>query len=263
MTTEPRSPRNVGQRAASPRSPRRAGAPPSLAAPSSSRAAPPWRSPWRSPAAAPAACAPRGAASPLAAEAPLPAAFAAALEAEIASSAAAAPYLDALERAVDAPSDDGALATVIASLDALVFGAGTASGPDPDASAIAFRSREALPEVARRLQRAWAFADVDGRGAPEMPFVRGALASALHRIALHVGDEAAAATWSARRGCAGEAALVGPLDAAPAPEPRPALARELRAGRAARAVLPGIAPFARAPRRSSSAPTRARSTSTR
>ncbi|CAN97991.1 pseudogene [Sorangium cellulosum So ce56] len=195
-------------------------------------------------AAAPAACAPRGAASPLPADAPLPAAFSAALEAEITSSAAAAPYLDALDRAVGAPSEGGALATVIASLDALVFGAGTAGGPDPDAAAIAFRSREALPEVARRLQRAWAFADVDGRGAPEMPFVRGALASALHRIALFVGDEAAAATWSARRGCAGEAALVGPLDAAPLHGlARPSPVSSAPGAPLARAY-PGLAPFA-------------------
>ncbi|WP_437286879.1 hypothetical protein [Sorangium sp. So ce406] len=237
MTTEPRSTTNAGQRAAGPRSPRRGaralvGGRAALALAVALAGA------------APAGCAPRGAASPLAVEAPLPAAFAAALEAEIASSAAAAPYLDALERAVDAPSDAGALATVIASTDALVFGAGTAGGPDPGASAIAFRSREALPEVARRLQRAWAFADVAGRGAPEMPFVRGTLASALHRIALFVGDEAAAATWSARRGCAGEAALVGPLDAAPLQS----LARPSPVSSAPGAALarsyPGIAPFA-------------------
>ncbi|WP_437811124.1 hypothetical protein [Sorangium sp. So ce1078] len=251
MTTEPRSPRNVGQRAANPRSPRSprpagraAAARPAERAPAARRAA--LALALALAGAAPAACAPRGAASPSAVEAPLPAAFGAALEAEIASSAAAAPYLDAIERAVDAPGDEGALATVLASLDALVFGAGTASGPAPDASAIAFRSREALPEVARRLQRAWSFADVAGRGAPEMPFVRGALAAALHRIALHVGDEAAAATWSARRGCAGEAALVGPLD----PAPLQSLARPSPVSSAPGAPLarsyPGIAPFARA-----------------
>ncbi|WP_437598641.1 hypothetical protein WMF28_38400 [Sorangium sp. So ce590] len=257
MTTQPRSPRNVGQRATSPRSPRRAGCAPVAR---QAECAPVARQAGCAPVArqaalalalalagaAPAACAPRGAAAPAAVEAPLPAAFGAALEAEIASSAAAAPYLAAIERAVDAPSDEGALATVIASLDALVFGAGTASGPAPDASAIAFRSREALPEVTRRLQRAWAFADVAGRGAPEMPFVRGALAAALHRIALHVGDEAAAATWSARRGCAGEAALVGPLD----PTPLQSLARPSPVSSAPGAPLarsyPGIAPFARA-----------------
>ncbi|WP_437621360.1 hypothetical protein [Sorangium sp. So ce1151] len=237
MTTEPRSTRNVGQRAASTRSPRRGGP-----APVARRAA--LALALALAAAAPAGCAPRGAASPLAAEAPLPAAFAAAMEAEIASSAAAAPYLDAIERALDAPGDEGALATVIASLDALVFGAGTASGPDPDASAIAFRSREALPEVARRLQRAWAFADVAGRGERALPFMRSALASALHRVALHVGDEAAAATWGARRGCAGEAALVGPLD----PAPLQSLARPSPVSSAPGAPLarayPGIAPFA-------------------
>ncbi|WP_438006000.1 hypothetical protein WME89_46305 [Sorangium sp. So ce321] len=237
MTTEPRSTRNVGQRAASARPPRRG-----ARAPVARRAA--LALALALAAAAPAGCAPRGAASPLAAEAPLPAAFAAAMEAEIASSAAAAPYLDAIERALDAPGDEGALATVIASLDALVFGAGTASGPDPDASAIAFRSREALPEVARRLQRAWAFADVAGRGERALPFARSALASALHRVALHVGDEAAAATWGARRGCAGEAALVGPLD----PAPLQSLARPSPVSSAPGAPLarsyPGIAPFA-------------------
>ncbi|WP_437632945.1 hypothetical protein [Sorangium sp. So ce854] len=243
MTTEPRSTTNAGQRADSPRrvgrgvvaarlggGDRRRRAALSLAAALAG--------------AAPAACAPRGAAAPIAAaEAPLPAAFAAALEAEIASSAAAAPYLDALERAVDAPGDAGALATVLASLDALVFGAGTAGGPDPAAAAIAFRSRKALPEVARRLQRAWAFADVAGRGAPEMPFVRGALASALHRVALFVGDEAAAATWGARRGCANEAALVGPLDATPLQSlDRPSPVSSAPGAPLARSY-PGIAPF--------------------
>ncbi|MGK3969290.1 hypothetical protein WMF01_52950 [Sorangium sp. So ce1667] len=239
MTTEPRSTRNVGQR---PVPPRRGGPAPVARRALARRAA--LALTLALAAAAPAGCAPRGAASPLAAEAPLPAAFAAAMEAEVASSAAAAPYLDALERAVDAPGDEGALATVFASLDALVFGAGTASGPDPDASAIAFRSREALPEVARRLQRAWAFADVAGRGERALPFVRSALASALHRIALHVGDEAAAATWGARRGCAGEAALVGPLD----PAPLQSLARPSPVSSAPGAPLarsyPGIAPFA-------------------
>ncbi|WP_437732809.1 hypothetical protein [Sorangium sp. So ce1335] len=242
MTTEPRSTTNAGQRAVSPRSPRSVG-----------RALAGGRAAGRRAAlalavalagAAPAACAPRGAASPVAAEAPLPAAFAAAMDAEVASSAAAAPYLDALERAVDAPGDAGALATVIAATDALVFGVGTAGGPDPGASAIAFRSREALPEVARRLQRAWAFADVAGRGAPEMPFVRGTLASALHRIALFVGDEAAAATWSARRGCAHEAALVGPLDATPLQSlDRPSPVSSAPGAPLARSY-PGIAPFA-------------------
>ncbi|WP_438016330.1 hypothetical protein WMF18_36650 [Sorangium sp. So ce315] len=239
MTTEPRSTTNAGQRAASPRragrvvvAARRAGGRAALALAAALAGA------------APAACAPRGAAAPIAAaEAPLPAAFAAALEAEIASSAAAAPYLDALERAVDAPGDAGALAAVLASLDALVFGAGTAGGPDPAASAIAFRSREALPEVARRLQRAWAFADVAGRGAPEMPFVRGALASALHRVALFIGDEAAAATWGARRGCANEAALVGPLDAAPLQSlDRPSPVSSAPGAPLARSY-PGVAPF--------------------
>ncbi|WP_438033468.1 hypothetical protein [Sorangium sp. So ce204] len=241
MTTHPRSPRSGGQRPGSPRLAERplVARRPLLVARRAALALP-----LALAAAAPAACAPRGAASPLPADAPLPAAFSAALEAEITSSAAAAPYLDALDRAVGAPSEGGALATVIASLDALVFGAGTAGGPDPDAAAIAFRSREALPEVARRLQHAWAFADVDGRGAPEMPFVRGALASALHRIALFVGDEAAAATWSARRGCAGEAALVGPLDAAPLHGlARPSPVSSAPGAPLARAY-PGLAPFA-------------------
>ncbi|WP_437997649.1 hypothetical protein WMF26_44180 [Sorangium sp. So ce185] len=236
MTTPPQSPTNVGQR---PGSPRRAGRA-SLARRAALGLA------LALAGAAPAACAPRGAAAPSAVEAPLPAAFGAALEAEIASSAAAAPYLAAIEAAVDAPGDEGALATAVASLDALVFGAGTAGGSAPDASAIAFRSREALPEVARRLQRAWAFADVSGRGAPEMPFLRGALASALHRIALHVGDEAAAATWSARRGCANEAALVGPLDAAPLQSlTRPSPVSSAKGAPLARSY-PGIAPFATA-----------------
>ncbi|WP_437674128.1 hypothetical protein [Sorangium sp. So ce131] len=225
MTTQPRSPRTTGRRSVSPHAPRRAALAlaAALAGPAGAACVPP------SPAAAPTE----------AAASPLVASFAAALDAEIASSASAAPYLDALERAVAEPRAEGALAAVIASTDALVLGAGG------DAPAIAFRARDALPEVTRRLQRAWAFADVDGRGAPAMPFARGVIAGALHRIALHVGDEAAAATWGARRGCAGEAAVVGPLEwtalrglAGPSPvssAPGAPLARS----------YPGVAPFAK------------------
>ncbi|AUX47784.1 uncharacterized protein SOCE26_093080 [Sorangium cellulosum] len=228
MTTQPRSPRTTGRRLINPRPPRcprRAALAlaAALVGPAGAACVPP------SPAAAPAD----------AAASPLGASFAAALEAEIASSASAAPYLDALERAVAEPRAEGALAAVVASTDALVLGAGG------DTPAIAFRSRDALPEVTRRLQRAWAFADVDGRGAPAMPFARGVIAGALHRIALHVGDEAAAATWGARRGCAGEAAVIGPLEwtalrglAGPSPvssAPGAPLARS----------YPGVAPFAK------------------
>src|SRR5262245_24172353 len=65
-----------------------------------------------------------------------------------------------------------------------------------------------MPAIATRLAAAW-------DAASDTPLARGMLASALHELALYTGDEAAAARWLERRGCAREATVVGPLDWAP------------------------------------------------
>lgn len=189
------------------------------------------------------ACAP-SAEAPRAPAPGLAAVFAAALEAEAHNSALAGPYLDAIDRAVADPRAEGALATVIASVDALAVGA--TPGVDAQPSAIAFRSSEMLPEVVQRLAHAWSIADVAGRGAPALPFLRGELATALHRIALHVGDERAAALWGSRRGCAQEAAVVGPIDWTPlrgleGPWPTATAGHQLEP---MQRTYPGVAPFA-------------------
>lgn len=139
--------------------------------------------------------------------------FAAAFDAEAEDPMAAAPYLAAIDAAVQNPGAPNALATVIASLDALVFGA----TPNLDLvrdHAIAYRSRELFTEVVERLRKAW-LAGGGPRSAPAAPFMRGLLANALHRLALFIGDEQPASVWVRRRGCVDEAAVVGPLDAMP------------------------------------------------
>ncbi|HLM72275.1 MAG TPA: hypothetical protein VK459_06280, partial [Polyangiaceae bacterium] len=144
---------------------------------------------------------------------PLARSFAAAFDAEAEDPMAAAPYLAAIDTAVQNPGAPDALATVIASLDALVFGA----TPNLDLvrdHAIAYRSRDLFTEVVGRLRTAW-LAGGAPRNAPAAPFMRGLIANALHRLALFVGDEQPASVWVRRRGCVGEAAVVGPLDAMP------------------------------------------------
>jgi hypothetical protein len=159
-------------------------------------------------------------------------AFAAALDAEARDSTAAEGYLDVIDEAVSEPA--GGLATVAASVDALVFGAIPALdelGP----TGIAYRARERMPVIAERLAAAWDAAE-------DVPFARGLLAMALHNLSLYVGDEAAAQRWTERRGCAREATVVGPLDWAPlsgldAPSP---IAHDAPLAQS----YPGVAPFA-------------------
>lgn len=172
---------------------------------------------------------------------PLSRSFAAAFDAEAEDPMAAAPYLAAIDAAVESPAADGALATVIASLDALVFG----STPNLDLvrdHAIAFRSRDLFTEVVSRLRRAW-LAGGRTRSAPSAPFMRGLIANALHRLALFIGDEQPASVWARRRGCVSEAAVVGPFDA------MPLLGLEKRLGGFGpgapfQETYPGIEPFA-------------------
>ncbi|MCC6553971.1 MAG: hypothetical protein IT372_13250 [Polyangiaceae bacterium] len=191
-------------------------------------------------AAALAACAPQ-AEAPRAPVPSLAAVFGAALEEEAQSSALAGPYLDAIDRAAADVRADGALATIVASCDALVGGA--APGVDAPDSGIAYRSSEMLAEVVLRLTRAWSAADAAGLDAPALPFVRGTLAAALHRIALRVGDEGAAGLWGTRRGCAQEAAILGPIDWTPlrgleGPSPVETVGKPMQR------TYPGVAPFA-------------------
>lgn len=144
---------------------------------------------------------------------PVARSFAEALDAEAVNPVAADPYLDVIDLAAADPGAPGALAAVIGSIDALVWGA-TPNLELVRDHGLAFRSRELLPEVVERLRQAW-FAAGAHRGAEAMPFIRGLIANALHRLALHVGDEQPASVWGQRRGCAPEAAVIGPLDAAP------------------------------------------------
>lgn len=179
---------------------------------------------------------------PRATEAPsLAPAFASAFDAEALDPAAARPYLDAIDKAVANPAAPGALAVVIASVDALVLGA----TPELDLTrnyALAFRSRELLPEVVERLRSAWLSAG-QHTGVEAMPFIRGMLAHGLHRLALYTGEWQPASVWIRRRGCVGEATILGPLDAMPllgleGPSPVQAVGAPLAVS------YRGIAPFA-------------------
>lgn len=184
--------------------------------------------------------------SPRASGQSLAPAFVAALTAEAEKSDAAALYLDAIDLAAKDPTHPDALPLTLASLDALVFGAVPELEIGND-SAIAYRSAAAMKVIVPRLEAAWTVAgqaplgdEPDGRPA----VLRGMIARALHRLALYTGDEHAATAWMARRGCALQASVYGPLDwialksldgpspiAATAPLP---------------ASIPGIAPFAAA-----------------
>ena len=118
--------------------------------------------------------------------------------------------LDLALRRADAP---GALPAGLAAVDALVTGVVPGfEGMGPQA--IAFRSRAGFVAVSARLGRAYASTD----GAPPsatLVILRGYLAAALHELSLFTGDAAAAHTWSARRGCASAATVIGPLDWTP------------------------------------------------
>jgi hypothetical protein len=165
-------------------------------------------------------------------------AYTQALEAEAKDPLAARGYLELLDAAAASPDAPGALAAAIAAVDALV--SRNPAGLEEVSSAIAFRSRDGLPQIAARLQAAWKAAGK--RPGPATAAVRGVIAQGLSTIALYTGSEAGAATWGARTGCVQEAAVVGPLDATPLrslaePSPVPSTG-------AFAASYPGVAPFA-------------------
>lgn len=167
-----------------------------------------------------------------------------ALHAEAIDPNAAEGYLELVEQAVAHPDAPGALPAALAAVDALA----TATTPGFEGSgphAIAYRSRDLLGVVTTRLRRAW-YAAGEARSAPSpnLPFIRGTIAGALHTLALFVGDEKAASAWGARRGCARSAALIGPLDWTPLralEDPSPVDPHAPLA-----ASYPGVAPFAAA-----------------
>ncbi|MDI3289393.1 hypothetical protein [Polyangium sp. 15x6] len=140
--------------------------------------------------------------------------FVEALDAEAVDPLASAKYLDAIDRAIANAGDPEALATVVASLDALAFREVEALGL-PGEQAVAYRSRDGIPAVVERLRAAWTAAGerlAQGDDGSMLPVMRGMLATALHELAMYVGQEQAAMVWGERRGCAREAALIAPLD---------------------------------------------------
>ncbi len=140
------------------------------------------------------------------------AAYGAAFQSEALDSAAAGPFLDLLDLAVMHPEAPGALPAGLAAIDALA----EASVPGFDGmgpQAIAFRSREGFATVSARLRHA--YESTGGRRSTTLAILRGAVAAALHELALFTGDAPAAHLWGARRGCARAATVVGPLDWTP------------------------------------------------
>jgi hypothetical protein len=147
-----------------------------------------------------------------------------ALEAEARESAAIGGWLEAVELAAKHPDAPGALAAAIAALDALVDRhVGAVEGLAEHAGA--FRMRSNLPVVTARLVAAWeslgkpadapkppAVAAEPAGAADARALTRGLVAAALHEIALYAGDVRAASLWSARRGCARAATVIGPLE---------------------------------------------------
>jgi hypothetical protein len=165
--------------------------------------------------------------------------YAAAFQAEAQDSTSAAPYLDLVDLALASPDAQGALPAALAGLDALVTS--TVPGFDAGAYAIAHRSRDGFAQVRGRLGRAFA-ASAKAPPSLALPFIRGAIASALHEMALFAGDADAARAWSAQRGCAQAATIVGPLDTTPL---RGLEDRSPIDGTAPLASsYPGVAPFA-------------------
>ncbi len=127
-----------------------------------------------------------------------------------------APYLDAIDAAVHDPSSPESLAIVVASLDALVF---HVNAPSRVGMPIAFRSREAMSRTVLRLRQAWEALEDPGSvlasKTTTAPFLRAHLAHALHQLSLFSGEARGARVWAERRGCASEAAIVGPVDWTP------------------------------------------------
>ena len=137
--------------------------------------------------------------------------FVHAFDAELDDSTAFEGYLDVVDRASRHPSEPLAAASALAALDALARRRipGLESVDD---HAIAYRGADFAARIASRLERAWSGFQA-GQG--ENAWLRGAIATTMHALALRRGDEAAASTWALRRGCATEAAVFGPIDAAP------------------------------------------------
>ena len=173
--------------------------------------------------------------------------FVTALQAEATRSDSAGPYLDVIDEAARDPKNPEALAATAAALDALVFGA-TPELEVGGESAIAYRSPDAMKAIVTRLEAAWGAAGSAAQGeekpAAQLPFVRGLISRALHHLAMYTGDEQAAAAWMSRRGCAMQAAVLGPLEwsalrSLDGPSP-------IAAADPFPSKLPGIAPFAAA-----------------
>ncbi|MBK8253315.1 MAG: hypothetical protein IPK82_11705 [Polyangiaceae bacterium] len=139
--------------------------------------------------------------------------FVKALTAEAEKSTAADAYLNAIDAAAADPAHPEALAVVLASLDALVWGA-TPELEVAGSNAIVFRSADAAKTTVTRLEAAWAkmgelLAD---RASDQGVIARAMLARALHFMSMESGDERAAALWMGRRACALTASAIGPFD---------------------------------------------------
>ncbi|MBW2452953.1 MAG: hypothetical protein JRI68_00500 [Deltaproteobacteria bacterium] len=143
-------------------------------------------------------------------------------------------YLGAVERALAQPEDPWALPTISAALDALVWRRVNDVGSSVH-HAVVHRSTNALVQVTARLRQAY-------EGGAGLPLGRAFVAIALHKLALRVGAEKAAAQWRARSGCVPAAAVTGPL----AWPPLGALDENspLPARGPLPATLPGVPPFA-------------------
>ncbi len=141
--------------------------------------------------------------------------YVSALEAEAKDPTSAGPYLDVIDAAIASADAPGALPAALGALDALVTGNVPGfDGMGP--SAIAYRSRELMPQIVARLRRAWHAAGPRPTASTAvLPFLRGEIAASLHALALFSGDADAAAHYGARRGCASTASLVGPFDWTP------------------------------------------------
>ena len=187
--------------------------------------------------------------------------FAAALEAEQKDSASPTPWLDALDEAARDPGAPGAFALASASIDALV----TLEAPGLDGgTAVAFRTRAGMATTVKRLEHAYAEVPLSSGGPPEALYVRGAIATVLHELAMYAGDIRAAEIWSERRGCASTASVYGPLDWTPltglaGPRRSRRLARCRPRSPASRRSRRRSRPSSRAPISASSTPRRPRS----
>jgi len=150
------------------------------------------------------ACAGGPAKSPTAGNADLPNKVVAATREEAIGDPAKATsmWLGVLDAAVDAAGDPWQIAAEEAALDALVLRDVNALEDVGGDSALAYRAKD-TGEIATRLAKAASHADD--------PFSAGLVARALHDLAAHAGNAGDAAKWRVATGCAGEAAMVGPV----------------------------------------------------